>query len=134
VLEIRRLASAVTAMMNVLILLAGLMGAAGVVLAAAAAHGERTIRLDAAGYLLLLHACAVVAGVAALDHGLVSWPFGIAALGAFVLGSALFAGDLSLRAFAGRRLFAMAAPSGGALLIAGWLLLAAAALAATLRS
>ena len=114
-------------MMNVLILLAGLMGAAGVVLAAAAAHGERAIRLDAAGYLLL-HACAVVAGVAVLDHGLVSWPLGIAALGAFVLGSALFAGDLSLRAFAGHRLFAMAAPSGGALLIAGWLLLAAAAL------
>jgi uncharacterized membrane protein YgdD (TMEM256/DUF423 family) len=121
-------------MMNVLILLAGLMGAAGVVLASAAAHGERAIRLDAAGYLLLLHASAVVAGVAVLDRGLVSWPLGIAALSGFVLGSALFAGDLSLRAFVGRRLFPMAAPSGGALLIAGWLLLAAAALAAALRS
>jgi uncharacterized membrane protein YgdD (TMEM256/DUF423 family) len=121
-------------MMNILILLAGLMGAAGVVLAAAAAHGERAIRLDAAGYLLLLHASAVVAGVAVLDRGLVSWPLAIAGLSGFVLGSALFAGDLSLRAFVGRRLFPMAAPSGGALLIAGWLLLALAALAAPLRS
>jgi uncharacterized membrane protein YgdD (TMEM256/DUF423 family) len=121
-------------MMSVFILLAGLMGAAGVVLAAASAHAERAIRLDAAGYLLLLHASAVIAGVAALDRGSVSRPLGIAALSGFVLGSALFAGDLSLRAFAGRRLFPMAAPTGGILLIAGWLLLAVAALAAMLKS
>ncbi len=75
-----------------------------------------------------------MAGIAALDRGLISRPLGILALAGFVLGSTLFAGDLALRAFAGRRLFAMAAPSGGAVLIAAWLLLAAAALAAMFRS
>jgi uncharacterized membrane protein YgdD (TMEM256/DUF423 family) len=119
--------------MSILMILAGLMGAAGVVLAAASAHAERAKGLDAAGYLLLLHAAAVVAGIAALDRGLVWRPLGILALAGFVLGSALFAGDLTLRAFSGRRLFPMAAPSGGALLIAGWLLLAVAALMAMLK-
>ncbi|MFZ1681462.1 MAG: DUF423 domain-containing protein, partial [Rhizobiaceae bacterium] len=37
------------------------------------------------------------------------------------LGVALFAGDLALRAFAGTRLFPMAAPTGGIAMIAGWL-------------
>src|SRR5712691_945246 len=109
--------------MSIWMILAGLMGAAGVVLAAASAHAERAKGLDAAGYLLLLHAAAVVAVIAALDRGLVWRPLGILAVSGFVLGSALFAGDLALRAFSGRRLFPMAAPCGGAGLIAAWLLL-----------
>jgi uncharacterized membrane protein YgdD (TMEM256/DUF423 family) len=118
--------------MSIWVILGGLMGAAGVVLVAASAHAERAKRLDAAGYLLLVHAAAVVAVIAALDRGLVWRPLGILAVSGYVLGSALFAGDLTLRAFSGRRLFPMAAPSGGALLVAGWLLLAVAALAAML--
>ena len=51
---------------------------------------------------------------------------GVAAAFGFVLGAALFAGDLSLRAFAGQRLFAMAAPGGGIILILSWLAFAAA--------
>ena len=43
----------------VLILIAGLMGASGVVLAAAAAHAKSGMGLDGAGYLLLFHAVAV---------------------------------------------------------------------------
>jgi uncharacterized membrane protein YgdD (TMEM256/DUF423 family) len=121
-------------MVSVWVILAGLMGAAGVVLAAASAHAERATRLDAAGYLLLLHAAAVVAVVAALERGLVWRPLGMLAVSGYVLGSALFAGDLALRAFSGRRLFPMAAPSGNALLIAGWLLLAVAAVAAMLKT
>ena len=120
--------------MSILTILAGLMGAAGVVLAAASTHAERATRLDSPGYLLLLHAAAVMAGSAALACGLVWRPLGILAVSGFVLGSALFAGDLTLRAFSGRRLLPMAAPSGGALLIAGWLLLAVAALVAMLKS
>lgn len=120
--------------MRIWIIFAGLMGAAGVVLAAASAHAERAKGLDAAGYLLLLHAATVVAVIAALDRGLLWRPLGILAVFGFVLGSALFAGDLTLRAFSGRRLFPMATPSGGALLIAGWLLLAVAALAAMLET
>jgi uncharacterized membrane protein YgdD (TMEM256/DUF423 family) len=119
--------------MTALIMLAGLMGAAGVVLAALSAHAERAARLDAAGNLLLVHAPAVIAGIVALDRGLLWPPLGMLALSGFVLGSALFAGDLALRTFSGRRLFPMAAPSGGAILIAGWLLLALAAVAAMLE-
>jgi uncharacterized membrane protein YgdD (TMEM256/DUF423 family) len=39
-----------------------------------------------------------------------------------------------LRTFAGHRLFPMAAPSGGIILIAAWLALAAAAILALVRS
>ena len=51
----------------------------------------------------------------------------IAAGFGFVVASVLFAGDLTLRQFAGHSLFPMAAPAGGTLLIVSWLVLAAAA-------
>jgi uncharacterized membrane protein YgdD (TMEM256/DUF423 family) len=41
----------------------------------------------------------------------------------------LFSGNIALRAFAGQRLFAMAAPSGGIILTLGWLALAVAVVA-----
>ena len=41
-----------------------------------------------------------------------------------LLGAALFSGDVALRAYAGHRLFPMAAPTGGMVMMAGWLLLA----------
>jgi uncharacterized membrane protein YgdD (TMEM256/DUF423 family) len=44
-----------------------------------------------------------------------------------VIGAGLFAGDLTLRHYAGHGLFPMAAPTGGTLLIASWLALAVAA-------
>jgi uncharacterized membrane protein YgdD (TMEM256/DUF423 family) len=116
------------------ILAAALMGAAGVTLSAAAAHGATGIRLDQAGYLLLFHAPAVIAGALALEGAALWRPLGLAALAGFVLGSVLFAGDLSLRAFAGIRLFPMAAPAGGTLLILGWLVLAAAAIVMMARA
>ena len=47
----------------------------------------------------------------------------VAACG-FVAATALFAGDLTLRHYAGHGLFPMAAPTGGTLLIASWLVLA----------
>jgi uncharacterized membrane protein YgdD (TMEM256/DUF423 family) len=46
----------------------------------------------------------------------------------------VISGDIALRAFAGHRLFAMAAPTGGTILIAAWLALAAAAVVALARS
>ena len=88
--------------MSILTILAGLMGAAGVARAAASVHAERAKRLDSAGHLLLLHAAGVMAGSAAPACGLVWRPLGILAVSGFVLGSALFAGDLTLRAFSGR--------------------------------
>jgi uncharacterized membrane protein YgdD (TMEM256/DUF423 family) len=50
------------------------------------------------------------------------------------MGLALFSGDLSLRAMHGIPLFPMAAPAGGLLLMAGWLLAALVALIPTRRS
>ncbi len=46
----------------ILIVLAGLMGAAGIVLAAASVHAAPAAGLDSAGYMLLFHAAAVLAG------------------------------------------------------------------------
>ena len=43
-------------------------------------------------------------------------------------------GDIALRAFTGCRLFPMAAPTGGTILIVAWLVLAVAAIVASMRS
>lgn len=118
---------------TIFLLLAGLMGACGIMLAAAGAHAAAAATSGSAAYMLLFHAAAVVGGAALLQHGVVWRPLLIAALAGWVLGAALFSGDLALRAFAGHRLFAMAAPTGGIILIAGWLALAAAAVAALWR-
>ena len=118
----------------VLILVAGLMGASGVVLAAAAAHAKSGMGLDGAAYLLLFHAVAVLSAVALLQQALLLRPLLLAVLGGWVLGSALFAGDIALRAFVGYRLFPMAAPTGGVVLILAWLALAVAAILALLHS
>jgi uncharacterized membrane protein YgdD (TMEM256/DUF423 family) len=115
-------------MTSTLIILACLMGACGVTLAAAAAHGAPGAGLDSAAYLLLFHAVAVLGGAALAGQGLLYRPLALAAMAGFVAGGALFAGDVSMRAFAGHRLFPMAAPTGGTLLILSWLVLAAAAI------
>src|SRR5437868_5629679 len=104
--------------MSVFIILAGVMGAAGIGLVAAAAHARAGINLEAAGYVLLLQATAVLAGAAALDRDLIHRALGVLGLAGFVAGAALFSGDLTLRAFAGMRLFPLAAPVGGVVLIA----------------
>ena len=117
-------------MTSALLLLACLMGASDVTLAAAAAHGTPASGLDGAAYLLLFHAVAVLAAASLTRQELLWRPLGLAAMACFVAGGALFAGDVSMRAFAGHRLFPMAAPTGGTLLILGWLVLTAAAVAA----
>jgi uncharacterized membrane protein YgdD (TMEM256/DUF423 family) len=121
-------------MTSILIILACLMGACGVALAAAAAHGTPGAGLDSAAYLLLFHAVAVLGAASLTGQGLLWRPLALAAMAGFVLGGSLFAGDVSMRAFAGHRLFPMAAPTGGTLLILGWLVLAAAAIAIMARS
>jgi uncharacterized membrane protein YgdD (TMEM256/DUF423 family) len=117
-------------MTQVLIALAGLMGAASIVLTAAGAHGKPGVGLDSAGYLLLIHAVAVLAGVIAVRQGVVLRPLGLIVVCGFILGSALFAADVAARAYLGHRLFPFAAPTGGMIMIASWLGLTAAALAA----
>ncbi len=112
---------------RVLIVLAGIMGADGVILAAASAHQTDASRLGAASSMLLFHACAVLAAVALAERTLVHTRIGLVAAIGFVIAAGLFAGDLTLRQYAGHGLFPMAAPTGGTLLIASWLTLAVAA-------
>lgn len=101
--------------------LAGLAGAAGVAASAAGAHAYAGTNLDTAGKMLLVHAAALLA---------LAGPLGgsrrLARLAAVVMavGIALFAGDLAMRAATGAHLFPMAAPMGGLLLIASWLIVA----------
>jgi uncharacterized membrane protein YgdD (TMEM256/DUF423 family) len=112
---------------RILIILAGIMGADGVILAALSAHEADAARLGAASSMLLFHAAAVLGVVALAERGLVHGKIGIAAAFGFVVAAALFAGDLTLRQFAGHSLFPLAAPTGGTLLIMSWLALALAA-------
>ena len=115
----------------IFIALAGVMGAAGVVLTAAGAHGKPGAGLDSAGYLLLIHAAAAMVAVALSRQGLIARPLGLVILYGFVLGAGLFAADVSARAYLGSRLFPFAAPAGGLILIASWAVLAVAALTAS---
>jgi uncharacterized membrane protein YgdD (TMEM256/DUF423 family) len=115
-------------LLRVLIAIAGLFGAAGVALAAAAAHGADAARLAPASSMLLFHASAIIAAAMLCERNLVHPAIGLAATFGLLVGTALFAGDLTMRHYAGHGLFPMAAPGGGTLLIASWLLLAVAAL------
>ena len=112
---------------RLLIGFAGLMGACGVVLAALSAHGADAARLAPASSMLLFHAAAVLGTVALILRGPLRGAFALVPAWGFIAGAALFAGDLTLRQFAGHALFPMAAPTGGTLLIASWLALAIAA-------
>jgi uncharacterized membrane protein YgdD (TMEM256/DUF423 family) len=106
---------------------AGLMGASGVALAAMAAHLPDATRLGTASSMLLFHAVATLGAVALSERHLLQPSIGVIAALGFVAGSALFAGDLALRQFAGHSLFPMAAPTGGTVLIASWLVVTVAA-------
>ena len=112
-------------MSRALIALAGLCGAAGVGLSAAAAHAGGG-NLATAAAMLLAHAPALLAiGLSIRTTG--NRLLGAGAL-VLALGLLLFCGDLLARHYLGGRLFPMAAPAGGIALIAGWLLVAASAL------
>lgn len=105
----------------------GLMGACGVILAAGAAHGSPNAGLQSAAYILLFHAAAVLAGAGLLERD-VLWrgPLVLGIL-AWIVGAILFAGAIVAPVFLGMRLFPMAAPTGGTILIAGWIAIAIAA-------
>ncbi len=106
------------------LILAALMGLAGVALLAAAAHVTGTANVQTAGQMLLFHASVVIGATAARKGGHLSDLAARIALTAIILGTALFAADLARRGFANEALFARAAPTGGWLVLAGWLGLA----------
>jgi uncharacterized membrane protein YgdD (TMEM256/DUF423 family) len=114
-------------MFRILIILAAVMGADGVMLAAASVHQADATRLGSASSMLLFHSSAVLAVVALAERGIVHVGIGITAAWGFVFAATLFAGDLTLRQYAGHSLFPFAAPVGGTLLILSWLVLAVAA-------
>jgi uncharacterized membrane protein YgdD (TMEM256/DUF423 family) len=116
-----------TRLFRILVILAGVMGADGVILAAVAAHQPDAARLAAASSMLLFHATAVLAVVALAERGVIHLRIGIAAAWGFVIAAGLFAGDLTLRQYAGHSLFPFAAPTGGTLMIPSWLALAVSA-------
>lgn len=101
---------------RLLVAAAGLCGAGGVALSAVAAHRPDLANLGTAANMLLFHAPAFLA--LSLSAG--NKVRGIASH-VLLAGLVLFAGDLLSRAYLGARLFPMAAPGGGVLLIAGWL-------------
>lgn len=112
---------------RLIVLLAGLMGAAGVAAAAAGAHMNADPNLTTAAYFLMLGAAGAIAVVAlAAARG----PrFGIADAGAglVMLGALLFGSALALRALWNIVIFPMAAPTGGTMLIVGWVVVGLAA-------
>ncbi len=107
----------------ILVAAAGLLGAAGVSLAAVAAHRAESPALATAATMLMIHAVAgvAIATLATAAQNTNRW----ITVGGFMLAAvALFSGDIALNTLAGFHLFPMAAPTGGSLLIASWLAVA----------
>jgi uncharacterized membrane protein YgdD (TMEM256/DUF423 family) len=114
---------------RIIVIAAGLMGAAGVILGAVAAHVTTggTLVLSASS-MLLFHAPAAILAVLLVDRQIVRPRLGLIAAGGFIAGPTLFSTDLTMMQFLGHHLFPKAAPSGGSVMILSWLLLATAAI------
>jgi uncharacterized membrane protein YgdD (TMEM256/DUF423 family) len=109
---------------SIIATVAALQGAAGVGLAAAAAHVDANPLLATASQFLTLHAAAGL-GLAALARTSPPLPrFLTAAAFALQAGVTLFSADLAARVYLGGKLFPFAAPMGGSLTIVAWLALA----------
>jgi uncharacterized membrane protein YgdD (TMEM256/DUF423 family) len=113
---------------RLLLFAAGLIGAAGIALAAMATHAYAGTSLSVAATMLSLHAPAIIAVAVARKTGLIHDLAGRLAAWALVVGVVLFSGDIAMRTFNGVPLFPMAAPIGGTLLITAWVLAAIAGL------
>jgi uncharacterized membrane protein YgdD (TMEM256/DUF423 family) len=106
---------------------AGLAGAAGVALGAASAHIGGG-NLGTAANFLLFHAPALL-GISLLANRTAGPARAVMFAGVLLtIGVTLFSGALALGALANWRPIPMAAPTGGVLIIAGWLTLGAAGL------
>jgi len=109
---------------RITLFLAGLIGAWGVIFSAMAAHGDDTHLYSAA-------ATACMAQAPALLGLYIGWEkIRTAAIAALLIaiGCLLFAGDLVFRSRFGHGLFPMSAPTGGTMMILGWIAVAAGAI------
>jgi uncharacterized membrane protein YgdD (TMEM256/DUF423 family) len=101
--------------------LACLMGAGGVIAAAAAAHLATDTRMGAASQILMVHAAASLAlATRAAESRIILLSTALLQAGAM-----LFSADMTVRTLAGHPLFPSAAPIGGTILILAWLTAAA---------
>lgn len=98
--------------------LAGLWGFAGVMLLAAGSHADATGRLTSAGMMLLFHACA---GIGLIHSGFMGPRMRFNVLLLLMIGSGVFAADLCSRVLRGESLLPNLAPTGGVLVMLGWL-------------
>lgn len=108
-----------------LVAVAGIVGAAGVALAAAGSHVAGAERLATAGALAMAQAPALLAlGLHGRESGR------LLAIGAFMIaaGVIVFSGALTYHDLSGSAALASVAPIGGTAMILGWLGIAVAAL------
>jgi uncharacterized membrane protein YgdD (TMEM256/DUF423 family) len=107
---------------RILVAAGGLCGALGVALSAMAAHRGGAFTGTAASFLLMHAPVFLAIGLVGGNR--------ILRTGCLILlgGLVVFSGDLLARDFLGSRLFPLAAPVGGTLLMVGWLAIAASAL------
>lgn len=101
---------------RVLLLAAGLIGAVGVMSAAASSHSGESRNLAAIATICLAHGPALLA-IGLLVRGRILAGAGLA----LALGTLVFAGDLGMREWVGYGLFPGAAPLGGGGMVVGWL-------------
>lgn len=95
---------------------AGVIGAIGVMSAAASSHGGESRNLAAMALICLSHAPALLA------LGLLNRTFRLLLVAALLMAAGVlsFTGDLALRQWFGHSLFPGAAPLAGVTMIAGW--------------
>lgn len=105
-----------------LVFMAGICGAAGVAFASIAQHGNAPSMTIASNFLFV-HALALLIIAMTSLNSVMRWSGAV-----LFLGLLLFVSDLASRDFLDDRLFPMAAPAGGILLILGWLGIAVSAL------
>jgi uncharacterized membrane protein YgdD (TMEM256/DUF423 family) len=102
---------------------AGILGATGIMAAAAASHAGDERILGALALIALTHAPALLAiGLLAARQTLIRIATTLIGLGALI-----FCADLAVRHFTAIALFPMSAPIGGSAMILGWALLVPAA-------
>lgn len=102
-----------------LIAVAGLLGAAGVALAATAAHVDGSEALRAAAELAMVHAVAGLAIIAISLHARRQWLWRTI-VGIMLIGAILFVGTVGLGVLAEFRPLPLLAPVGGSLTILAW--------------